>query len=285
MKYRYFLSLTLLLLFLLLFVNVIMKKYSWKIRQFTPVANNSKVTQVSEQEVRKIETPGRNERLLYIHMVIIPYLDYIYDSSEEAVMERLEDYKLSLRKNLAHPLVERIHLLTTNYTETVEGFKEFMQSDKLLVAQVKSVDVLRDPWEYISNNLVGKDVMFSNADIYLGKGFEKVDARKRNIMYALSRHLAPEYHKLCNRKSTAFFIGDKCATYHGSHDIFLFHLDRPLTEKFFEKLNFNTVVLGLESRLIWLFTNVLNYCVTNPCSILEIFHYHCSDLRTYDCAH
>ena len=91
----------------------------------------------------------RNESLLSIQMVIIPFLDYVYNSSQKVVVERLADYKLSLKKNLAHPHVERIHLLTTNYTETVERFKEFMRSEKILVAQVKSVDVARDPWEYI----------------------------------------------------------------------------------------------------------------------------------------
>ncbi len=225
----------------------------------------------------------KNESLLSIQMVIIPFLDYVYHSSEKAVLERLADYKLSLKKNLAHPHVERIHLLTTNYTETVERFKEFMQNEKILVAQVKSVDVARDPWEYISNNLVGKSVMYSNADVYLGRGFEQVDALKlkqNNIMYAVSRHLAPEYHRLCNKASKQYFLKDECAKYHNSHDIFLFYLHHPLPEELFEKLNFHAVKHGLEGRIIWLFSNVLKYCVLNPCSILNIFHYHCSHLRT-----
>ncbi len=225
----------------------------------------------------------RNESLLSIQMVIIPFLDYAYNSSEKAVLERLADYKLSLKKNLAHPHVERIHLLTTNYMETVERFKEFMHNEKILVAKVKSVDAARDPWEYISNNLVGKSVMYSNADVYLGRGFEQVDALKQkqnDIMYAVSRHLAPEYNTLCNKTSRSFFLQDKCAKYGGSHDMFLFYLHHPLPEEFVEKLNFNTVKYGLEGRIIWLFSNVLKYCVLNPCSILNIFHYHCSHLRT-----
>ncbi len=225
----------------------------------------------------------KNESLLSIQMVIIPFLDYAYHSSEKAVIERLADYKLSLKKNLAHPHVERIHLLTTNYTETVERFKEFMQNENILVAQVKSVDVARDPWGYISNNLVGTSVMYSNADVYLGRGFEQVDALKlkqNNIMYAVSRHLAPEYHRLCKKASKQFFLKDECAKYHNSHDIYLFHLHQPLPEEFFEKLQYNTVKYGLEGRIIWLFSNVLKYCVLNPCSILKVFHYHCSHLRT-----
>ncbi len=120
----------------------------------------------------------------------------------------------------------------------------------------------------------------SNADVYLGRGFEQVDTLKQkqnNIMYAVSRHLAPEYHIICNKTSRSFFLQDKCAKYGGSHE---FYLHNPLPEEFVEKLNFNTVKYGLEGRIIWLFSNVLKYCVLNPCSILNIFHYHCSHLRT-----
>ncbi len=51
----------------------------------------------------------KNESLLSIQMVIIPFLDYAYHSPEKAVIERLADYKLSLKKNLAHPHVECIY--------------------------------------------------------------------------------------------------------------------------------------------------------------------------------
>ncbi len=270
MKSKYY-QLTLLLGVAFLLVLIFKKPFNIRI-VFTRLNPKS--------EVKYFE---RNESLLSIEMVIIPFLDYNIASDQEAVTERLADYKLSLKKNLAHPFVVRIHLLTTNYTETAERFKEFMLSEKIVVAQVKSVDIARDPWEYISNNLVGKDVMYSNANVYLGRGFEQVDAIKQkqnNIMYALSRHIAPE-NELCKHGSQVS-IQDECALYRFSHGVFLFHLYQPLTEEFFEKLiiHDHTVVHRLGERIIWLFTKVLKHCVLNPCSILEVFHYHCSHLRT-----
>ena len=227
-------------------------------------------------------TATEGTELLSIHMIIMPFLQY--DASEEEILERENDYKHVLVKNLAHPLVERVHLLTTNYNNTFERFREFSAlSDKLTVSEVKSIDRARDPWDYVAENLLGKDVMFANADIYLGEGFEKVDAvamRRQKIMYSISRHVAPE-GALCGKKKKRFFFQDKCnfKKYTGSHDVFLFRIQKPFPDEFYEKLQFNLVKYGMESRVMWLFHNVLNYCVLNPCSVLKIYHYHCSDLR------
>ncbi len=51
------------------------------------------------KETVTISTPVtvRNESLLSIQMVIIPFLDYVYNSSQKSVIERLADYKLSLK--------------------------------------------------------------------------------------------------------------------------------------------------------------------------------------------
>ncbi len=46
-------------------------------------------------------TPGPTVSvLLLIQMVIIPFQNYEYERSEEAIAERIADYKLSLKKNL-----------------------------------------------------------------------------------------------------------------------------------------------------------------------------------------
>ena len=45
----------------------------------------------------------------------------------------------------------------------------------MFIAERKSVNLTRDIYKYISENLVGVDVMFLNGDIYLGGGFDQVD--------------------------------------------------------------------------------------------------------------
>ena len=217
---------------------------------------------------------------LSMNLVIVPFLRY--GVNESATLEREKDYKLCLKKNLAHPLVQKIHLLTINSTDALIRFKEFTGNCKLVISEVASVDRARDPFEYISRNLVGRDVAFMNADIYLGEGFGKVDPAmmgKRNIMYSISRHVAPEHPTLCGKTSKRYYFRDLCVKYMGSHDMHMFRLDEPLPEEFLEQLEFGLTKYGIENRIIWLFKNVLKYCVVNPCNVLRIYHYHCSDLR------
>ena len=216
-----------------------------------------------------------DDGLLSIHMVIVPFL--MYNASNEAILEREKEYKFVLQRNLAHPRVQCIHILTTNYGETFQRFKDVENSNKMLISKVKSVEKARDPWDYISDRLLNKDVMFASADIYLGSGFDKIDStamEKDKIMYSISRHVAPEH---CGKTSKN---RDICSHYMGSHDGFLLHLREPLPEQILLQLDFDLVRFGMECRVNWLFVKVLNYCVLNPCSILNLFHYHCSDLRT-----
>ena len=132
--------------------------------------------------------------------------------------------------------------------DTLVRFREFTNNSKLVIAEMKSVDVARDPWDYISQNLVGKDVMYANADIYLGKGFETVDPKvmgRQKIMYTPSRHMAPEHKTIC--KTTVYkryFNKDLCSWYIGAHDVFLFRLHEPLPEEFRQKLDFNLIRTG-----------------------------------------
>jgi hypothetical protein len=228
----------------------------------------------------KVKTKPRS---LAINMVIMPFLRY--GAKEDTTLEREEEYKLCLRKNLAHPSVQHIHLLTIDSTDTQKKFKEFTSNIKLVVSEIKRIHRARDIYEYVSRNLLRKDVMIVNADIALGSGFDKIDAAvmdQQNIMYAISRHLAPEHDSKCRKdKSNQGNPNDMCENYIGSHDAFMFRLDEPLTEEFLQHMDFPYPNPGMEGRMIWSFENVLKYCVLNPCSILKTFHYHCSQLRTY----
>ncbi len=209
----------------------------------------------------------------------MPFLQY--NVSETKIEERLQEYKHVLQLNLAHPQVQCVHLLTTDSVTTYERFKDMANSSRMLVSKVKSTDFARDPWEYISNNLVGQDVIFSNADIYLGNGFELVDPAtmyKDKILYCLTRQWSPKDQ--CRGEDGELLpLQNYCLKSRRAHDVFLFRLHEPLPEAFYSKLNFDLVCLGMEEVVIWLFENKLKYCVLDPCTILETFHYHCSNLR------
>ena len=223
-------------------------------------------------------TVGNKHRPLSIHMVVIPYFAYEKASNNPVIRARQEEYRTALQRNLNHKLVSKVHVLTTNVTDTRRRLKiKKLEADtsKLVLVQVKSVDYMRDPWEYISQNLVGKDAMFANADIYLGDGFELVDPEvmaQQRIMYSLTRRLAPD--EKCGKP-------DFCLerTYISSHDVFLVHLTKPLPRNALLEMEFALASLGMESRLLWIFKEMLNFCELNPCEILQTFHLHCTELR------
>lgn len=231
--------------------------------------------------IHPIALPTRRTNLsLAINMVILPFLKY--GAPGNATVVREIDYKLCLKKNLAHPLVQYIHLLTLNATNTIATFKEFTGNSKLVISEVASINNAGDVFEYISKNLLGKDAMFATADIYLGEGFDIVDPAimdEQKIIYAISRHSAPEQDTMCDGKKD-YHSNDMCRRYISSHDSFLFRLHETLSEEFYYYMNFTFPTPGTEGRLIWTFVNVLKYCVLNPCSILQTFHFHCSQLRT-----
>ena len=223
--------------------------------------------------------PRETPHLLSIHMVVIPFLRY-NPATDKALFElREQEYKTALQRNLNHNLVRRVHVLTNNASETWQRFGNLNNISKLVVAEVEITNQTRDPFDYISRNLVGKDVIFANADIYLGSGFHRIDRldmSKQRILYAITRRVSKD----CVEQSISGV--DMCLDmkYIGCHDTFLFRLVKSLPEKsFLKKLEFDIVNPGIENALIWLFQQKLKYCVLNPCSILETFHLHCSNLR------
>ena len=74
---------------------------------------------------------------------------------------------------------------------------------------------------------------------------------------------------------------DKCREmeYEGSHDTFLFHLTEPIPDSALQHLNFKYPYWGVENVVMWMFQHKLGYCLLNPCTILETFHLHCTNLR------
>ena len=215
---------------------------------------------------------------LQIDLVVVPY--FSYNASNKSLLDREKEYMTCLQRNLNHNLVSRIHVLTSNAEETRQIFQKYELSNqaKLLVSEIKSIVMVRDLFEYISQNLVGKDVLFTNADIWLGSGFDQVDPiimRKQKIFYSITRRIANDEER-CGQKD--FCLEQR---YIGCHDTFLFSLHEPIPEHALKLLNIKFPAPGIENVLMWVFQHKLGYCLLNPCSILETFHFHCSGLRNH----
>ena len=164
---------------------------------------------------------------LSINLVIVLYRS---TSNGTKLKLREQEHAIVLRRNLNHSLVNSVHIITDDKGAMEEYLRglDLPNRHKIVVVESEQWNMMRGIFEYISNNLLDKDAMYANGDIYLGSGFEKVDAdvlSSRKIFYALSRHGQQE--ETC--KMNDYCGGDH--QYLGSHDVFLFHLKEPIPEK------------------------------------------------------
>ena len=68
----------------------------------------------------------------------------------------------------------------------------------------------------------------------------------------------------------------RSAPYVGSHDAFVFILNKAPEKKDLALLQHSLDQFGVENIMIHLFRDKLGYEVINPCFILHIYHVHCA---------
>ena len=85
------------------------------------------------------------KKVVAINMVIIPFFDYDTRDQKRLTTRKLE-YKYVLQKNLAHPLMQFIHVLTTNTSQTSEIYEDLIYHDKLIVHELPSLYETRAPF-------------------------------------------------------------------------------------------------------------------------------------------
>ena len=195
------------------------------------------------------------------------------NSFEAKFLQRVSEEVFVLRKNLHHPLIAKVHILAEHKNLLMDFLIEKKTNlQKIVIHNNGKVATMRDIFQYISKNLVNKTAIFANGDIYLGDGFDRVNTtqmRDKRIMYALTRHHAPERN--CSEEE---FLCNK--PYVGSHDTFMVHLKEPIPQAFLKELEYELSSWGSENRLMWVFKEKMDFCVLNPCNIFKPFHYHCS---------
>ena len=214
--------------------------------------------------------------VIYMHSVTVA--EDIHQRNVTRFFEREKEILLVLQRNLQHPLIKRIHLLSENSTLARNYFKgkNLSNFEKLVIYHNNRSASYRDVIQYISNNLLNQTVVFTNEDIYLGDGFDKVNVanmRKQKILYSLTRYKAPEEWY----DNTTYNGCGK--SYVGSHDTFLMHLTKKVPEAALKELEYQMGNWGSENRLMWTFQKYMNFCLLNPCTILKTYHKHCSRLR------
>ena len=199
------------------------------------------------------------------------------NAANSKINDRVKEEMYVLRKNLQHPLVTNMHIIAANKTTYKKALKKEEADDKkVIIYDNGRPPTMKEVFQYVSDHLINKIVIVSNGDIYLGSGFDRLNRTamtEKRIMYALTRHHAPESNcteggALCN------------VPYLGSHDTFVFILNEPIPSDVLDELDYQLGSPGSENRLMWVFKTKLKYCLRNPCSVLKSYHFHCSGVRT-----
>lgn len=180
----------------------------------------------------------------------------------------------------SHFKVQEVHVLfeRNEVTRFIKA-QNFSMNWKLVFHFLGRRMRYKDAFGYASNVLLQKNTIIMNGDCYIDKGFELLDERILNnkTMYALTRHETPENVRYCDQKD---FCGPK-STYIGSHDAWLFRLKAPFSENFLNQVDYLPNMMGIEQVLIYNLRKHEGFTLRNPCKLLHIVHYHCSNLRNY----
>ena len=221
---------------------------------------------------------NRIHLVTYYHSITLT----LQGRADSRLNDRVKEEKYALLKNLIHPLVANVHIIAENKEAMVDFLNnEGVYSDKIIIYNNSRPATMKDVFQYISQykyqyNLVNKVSSFANGDIYLGNGFSKLNPQimsKQRIMYTLTRQHSPEANcpestSLCN------------TPYRGSHDTFVMRLTESVPIDVLKDLDYQLGTPGSTNRLMWTFNTKLNYCLLNPCSILQTYHFHCSHFYT-----
>ena len=211
----------------------------------------------------------------YHHSIILASQNNTSSKFQDRVKEEMH----VLRKNLQHPLVTNMHVIAANKTLLEKAMKkEDVNAKNIIIYDNRRPPTMKEVFQYVSDHLINKIVVVSNGDIYLGSGFDRLNhsiMTEQRIMYTLTRRHAPE--------SSCIEEEALCSSqYKGSHDTFVFILKEPILSDVLDELDYQLGSPGSENRLMWAFETKFNYCLLNPCCVLETYHLHCSGVRTSD---
>eukprot|EP00794_Sanderia_malayensis_P007439 gene7439-8261_t len=181
--------------------------------------------------------------------------------NEKEVFEQRDRELLDvLQKNLNNPIVAAMHILFNNDDVVEYILKQKLRfTCKLVFHKVKGDPTYEDAMLYIGQYLRHRLVVLLNQDVYLGRGWERLDfdrVRKEKIMYALTRHGKKE--RYCSMPDTC----SRQTEYSGSHDAFAFVLIQVPKKKDLVGLRHKNDQFGVENLLIDYFSRKLRYSET-----------------------
>lgn len=205
--------------------------------------------------------------------------------SRSDLLKRQREYVYCLRRNVQNPLVASVHLLSHRPQQLYDKLRhEYgVEMTKVFIHDTSDNPTYRKLFEFASEFFQRRFVMIVNADNYLGDSFESLDLgylRENKVMYALTRRYPVPMPEGCHYPIASYC--EKNSWYQDSHDAFLFFVHSPFSNDFLQAVDFASNTYGSENVVIWAFKSILNFSVLNPCRLLRIHHFHCSQVRPRD---
>ena len=206
----------------------------------------------------------------------ITYKKYILITSlyNEKNLTRVQEYITCLQKNLAHPSIEKIHILydTSNDTkDNPSALLEFIKNNSIEVTLIEKRATYQDCFNLANNSYLNSTIIVSNGDIYFNESLNSLNNYDlTNKFLALTRWNLTENNNLVQTYGTAN------KPLYCAQDAWIF--TSPL--KPFPNAHISLGILGCDCAIA-LQAKKAGLTVLNPCLSIQCCHLHLSAIHNY----
>lgn len=204
---------------------------------------------------------------------IILIQQYYLNDSEE----RQEELKFCLKKNLENKYISHIYLLNEKiYTLQELGLDNDSSYNKLTQINISKRLSFKEAFKFIKTNNINGYCVISNSDIFFNETINQLKfsyLHKEKCCLGLTRY---EYKD----ENNYFFVRDYIK-YGGSQDTWILHSNSIVKELYeLDIFDFNLGTPGCDHKILYLLYR-LNFNLINCPTLINIFHYHNTNIRNY----
>ena len=191
----------------------------------------------------------------------------------DAVQARRAENKLCLLTNSQNSTITKIILLNeTLYSDEELG----VSSGKIEQVVIDKRLTYKDVFDYVSDNNIDGYIVLANTDIFFDNTLANVMRTDVSTSRQMFCQLRFEYESGLEL--------DKCSIFGpkpNSQDAWIWHSNMKTTSKQRRILDVSLGTPGCENRIVYLF-NILGVACCNDPYLIKAYHYHESQVRTYD---
>jgi hypothetical protein len=192
-------------------------------------------------------------------------------------VERQTELKFCLKKNLENKYISHIYLLNEKiYTLDELGLDNDCSYNKLTQIDISKRLSFKDAFQFIKTNNINGYCVISNLDIFYN---DTINQLKFSYLHKEKCCLGLTRYEYVNKDNYYF---DKTFIKTGwSQDSWILHSNYIVKELYeTEHFSFNLGIPGCDNKILYLLYR-LNFNLVNCPTLINIFHYHNTNLRNY----